>query len=66
MDVVTPALQARLVMCAAGGDIPPQSVLRWLPPGTTIAQVQAIGVVYQRQPGRAWEMAHALVAAVLV
>ena len=42
MDVVTPLMRVRLVMCAAGGDIPAASVMRWLPPGTTLADVQAI------------------------
>ena len=49
-------------MCAATGDIPAVSVLRWLPVGTTVDQVQSIGVAWRAgRPGQAWEMAHYLV-----
>ena len=62
MDVVTPEMKARLVICAATGDVPIKSVLRWLPAGTQVRHVEAIGLAWSaRQPGRAWAMANDLV-----
>ena len=59
---MTPAMRVRLVMCAAGGDIPPTSVMRWLPAGTTLAQIQTITDMWDYgQRGRAWDMARDLV-----
>ena len=61
VSTVTPAMRARLVMCAATGDIPPASVLRWLPTGTSAADLLPIGVAWHaNRPGQAWEMAHHL------
>lgn len=60
--MVTPAMRARLVMCAAGGDIPAVSVLRWLPPGTTVDQLASIAAAWRGgRRGQAWDMAHHLV-----
>jgi hypothetical protein len=60
--VVTPLMRARLVMCAACGDVPILSVMRWLPPGTTEDQLRSIGSAWRDQrPGDAWAMAHQLV-----
>ena len=64
MGTVTPEMKVRLVMCAAGGDTPVAGVLRWLP-GAEPWQIQDIADMWEYgQPGKAWDMARALVGGV--